>query len=213
MSHERKLNKLNDWRIVYRRYPVEDKPTSTHHHIRTKRAAFDYYENGTHECYELFRSTAKINTYKSLKWHLLVLWYLNPQLDQSKFEELTYFIAKKSNGFITFEISDAYLEKIIYEVSMQDLDRPPKNKLRKIIFKWDCGLTTEEKLVEVGRMVGRTKKASAGDIYEAMLEVHEQGNVIKIIDLAKLLNVTTRTIHRNMGEELVREKELLNKQL
>ena len=32
-----------------------------------------YYEDGTHECYELFRSSAKITTYKIFKWHLLVL--------------------------------------------------------------------------------------------------------------------------------------------
>jgi hypothetical protein len=31
--------------------------------------------------------------------------------------------------------------------------------------------------------------------------------------LATRLNCSARTIHRNMGEELKREKELLNKQL
>ena len=30
------------------------------------------YEDGTHECYQLFRSRAKVTTYKSLKWHMLV---------------------------------------------------------------------------------------------------------------------------------------------
>ena len=69
MSH-RKLDYLNQRRIIYRRYPLDDKPTEV----------YDwgwYYEHGTHQCYELFRSKAKITTYKSLKWHLLVLWYLN----------------------------------------------------------------------------------------------------------------------------------------
>ena len=213
MSHERNLKPLNDWRIVYRREPISDKPTATHIHVRTKKPAFDFYENGTYECYELFRSKAKINTFKSLKWHLLVLWYLNPELDQDKLVKVAYFIAKKSNGFLTFEISESYIDKIVYEVSMCDLDKPPKNKSRKIIFKHDCGLTTEEKLIEVGRMIGRTKKASQGDIYDAMLEIHEKGDTIIVRELAKLLNVTTRTIHRNMGEELKREKELLNQQL
>ena len=67
MSHERNLTYLNNNRITYRRLPITDKPT-----IDTKEYMF--YENGTHECYELFRSSAKITTYKSLKWHLLVLW-------------------------------------------------------------------------------------------------------------------------------------------
>ena len=46
-----------------------------------------FYEDGTYECYELFRSKAKINTYKSLKWHLLVLWYLNPDLNRKNFKQ------------------------------------------------------------------------------------------------------------------------------
>ena len=61
-------------------------------------------QNGTYECYELFRSKAKINTYKSLKWHLLVLWYLNPSMDQDDFEHLAEVIAEPKNGFMTFII-------------------------------------------------------------------------------------------------------------
>ena len=210
---ERKLKPLNDWRIVYRRMPIEDKPTITHIHDRTRKEAFDFYENGTYECYELFRSKAKINTYKSLKWHLLVLWYLNPQLDQDKFAQLAFYIATKSNGFVTFDIPDNYLTKMVYEVSMMDLDEPPKNKLRKIIFRHDCGLTTEEKLIEVGRMIGRARKCTQSDIYEAIISIHEAGKQITMRDIAKMLNVTTRTVHRNIGGELRREKELLNQQL
>ena len=99
MSHERNLEYLNKHRIVYRRMPISDKPTQ-------ENECYMFYENGTHECYELFRSKAKITTYKSLKWHLLVIWYLNPQLDQDRFEEIAYIIANKSHGFITFNISD-----------------------------------------------------------------------------------------------------------
>ena len=39
---------------------------------------------------------------------------------------------------------------------MQDLDRPPNNKLRKIVFKDFCGLDTKEKLSIVGKLVGRS---------------------------------------------------------
>ena len=45
-----------------------------------------------------------ITSYKSLKWHLLTLWYLNPQLSYKEFTELSEFITHKPNGFITFEI-------------------------------------------------------------------------------------------------------------
>ena len=121
MSHERNLKYLNDNRIVYRRMPVSDKPDQ-------ENECYMFYLNGTHECYELFRSKAKITTYRSLKWHLLVLWYLNPQLDQDKFEDIAFVIANKDHGFITFTIPNQLLKQIVYEVSMLDLDEPPKNR-------------------------------------------------------------------------------------
>ena len=46
-----------------------------------------------------------------------------------------------------------------------------------------------------------------------MLSIHDSNRKITIQRLALHLNVSTRTIHRNMCEELKREKELLNKQI
>ena len=172
-----------------------------------------FYEDGTYECYELFRSTAQITTYKSLKWHLLVIWYLNPDMDQTKFHEVAEFITHKPNGFVSFNISSALLDKIVYEVSMLDLDQPPKNKLRKVIFKPYNNLCKQEKLRVVGELIGRTKRITEDDIYDCMLEINNNSNKITIAKLAKLLKCTSRTIHRNMGVELKREKQLLNKQL
>ena len=206
MSHERNLKYLNDHRIVYRRKPITDIPT-----IENK--VYMFYENGTYECYELFRSKAKITTYKSLKWHLLVLWYLNPQLDQDDFMQLAEIICHKPNGFTSFGIHDELLRKIVYEVSMLDLDEPPKNKLRKVIFKYGCGLTKEEKLSIVGELIGRSKRIHEDDIYQCMLDLNDLGKKITITQLALYLECSTRTIHRNMGEQLKREKELLNQQL
>ena len=68
MSHKRNLKYLNDNRIVYRRMPIKDKPT-------VEATYWYHYIEGTYECYHLFTSKAKITTFKSLKWHLLVLWY------------------------------------------------------------------------------------------------------------------------------------------
>ena len=203
MSH-RNLEYLNKHRIVYRRMPVKDKPTQ-------ENECYMFYEDGTYECYELFRSKAKINTYKSLKWHLLVIWYLNPQLDQDRFEEIAYIIANKSHGFITFNISDRLLDKIIYEVSMCDLEEPPKNKLRKVIFK-PTTLSKEEKLRIVGELIGRSKKFHADDIYDLMLMLNHGGWTITIARLARGLDCSTRTVHRNMTKELRKEIKLLNKQ-
>ena len=205
MSHERNLEYLNKHRIVYRRMPITDIP-----HVEA--TYWDHYIDGTYECYELFRSKAKITTYKSLKWHLLVIWYLNPQLDQDKFEDVAYVIANKDHGFITFTIPSQLLKQIIYEVSMLDLDEPPKNRLRKVIFKPFNGMCKEEKLRIVGQLIGRSKKVHKDDIYDLMLSLNHGGWKITIQRLATRLNCSTRTIHRNMCNELKREKELLNKQ-
>ena len=205
MSHDRNLEFLNRRRIVYRRNPITDKPTQ-------ENECYMFYIDGTHECYELFRSKAKITTYKSLKWHLLVIWYLNPQIDPDKFKEVAYTIANKNQGFISFNIPDRLLDKIIYEVSMCDLEEPPNNKLRKVIFK-PSTLSKEEKLRIVGELIGRSKKVHPDDIYECMLELNNNGESITIVKVAKLLDCSTRTIHRNMPVELKREKELLNQQL
>ena len=205
MSHERKLKYLNDRCIVYRRNPITDKPDQ-------ENECYMFYEKGTHECYELFRSKAKINTYKSLKWHLLVIWYLNPQLDQDKFEDIANVIANKDHGFITFTIPKQLLKQIVYEVSMCDLEEPPKNKLRKVIFK-PTTLSKEEKLRIVGSLIGKSKKFHGDDIYDIMLMLNHGGWKITIDRLAKGLDCSTRTVHRNMTEELKREKELLNQQL
>ena len=206
MSHERNLKYLNDNRIVYRRIPISDKPDQ-------ENECYMFYLNGTYECYHLFTSKAKITTFKSLKWHLLVLWYLNPQLDQDQFMRVAEIIAHKPNGFISFQIHEDLLRKIVYEVSMLDLDEPPKNKLRKVIFKPFNGMCKEEKLRIVGQLIGRSKKVHKDDIYELMLSLNHSGWKITIQRLAIRLNCTTRTIHRNMCTELKREKELLNKQL
>jgi len=202
----RKLKYLNDNRIVYRRDPITDKPTQENKY-------YMFYEDGTHECYELFRSKAKITTFKSLKWHLLVLWYLNPDLDQDRFMAVAETIAHKPNGFISFAIHAELLRKIVYEVSMLDLDEPPKNKLRKVIFKYGNMLCKEEKLRIVGELIGRTKRIHSDDIYQCMIDLNDMGKKITMRRIAGLLDCSSRTIHRNMCEQLKREKELLNQQL
>ena len=205
MSHDRNLEFLNRRRIVYRRNPITDKPDQ-------ENECYMFYIDGTYECYELFRSKAKITTYKSLKWHLLVIWYLNPQLTQDEFMEIAEVIANKEQGFISFNIHVNLLRKIVYEVSMMDLEEPPKNKLRKVIFK-PTTLSKEEKLRIVGELIGRSKKFDQGDIYDIMLMLNHGGWKITIDRLARGLDCSTRTVHRNMTEELKREKELLNQQI
>ena len=202
MSH-RNLKYLNDNRIIYRRYSSD---------IPTKQYNWGWhYADGTHGYYAMFNSKAKINTIRSLKWHLLTLWYLNPDLDKDEFIKLANYIIYKSNGFVTFNIGIKLINNIIEDVYRQDLDTPPKNRLRKIVFKDGSGLSTVEKLSLVGSIIGKSK-IKKDDIYEAMLYIHEEGK-ITVKKLAKALKCTERTIYRNMCSELKEEKDLLNKQL
>ena len=206
MSHERNLTYLNNRRLIYRRHPVSDKPD-----IDTRE--FMYYKDGTHQCYELFRSSAKITTYRSLKWHLLVLWYLNPSLNTDEFANLAEYIAEKRHGFVSFNVSAQLLDKVIYEVNMSDLDRPPNNKLRKVIFKPFSGLTKEQKLSIVGQLVGQSPRIQPDDIYAVMVDMHDNKQKITIRKLSELLKVSSRTVYRHMCQDLKKEKELLNQQL
>jgi len=203
MSH-RNLKYLNDNRIIYRRYS-SDNPTSSH-------GWGWYYADGTYGYYALFNNKAKINTIRSLKWHLLTLWYLNPELNKDDFKLLSEYIIYKENGFVTFNIGVKLINQVVEDVFKQDLDTPTKNRLRKIVFKDYTGLSTNDKLKIVGTIIGGAKGIKQDDIYEAMLYIHEEGQ-ITINKLAKALNCTNRTIHRHMNEELKLEKQLLNKQL
>ena len=103
--------------------------------------------------------------------------------------------------------------RMVYEISMLDLDEPPKNKMRKVIFKYGNGMCKEEKLRIVGQLIGRSKTITRDNIYELMLSLNHGGWKITIARLARCCKCSTRTIHRNMCDELKREKELLNKQL
>jgi len=201
MSYERNTRYLNDKRIIYRTVPT-DEPSKVYEWGL-------YYEHGTYQCYDLFRSKAKINTYKSLKWHLLVLWYLNPNLNKEEFTRLAHVITYKKNGFTTFDINEKVLDKILNDVYLSDLEEPPKNRLRKIIFNPMCGLDSKEKLSIVGKLIGR-KSMDEGSIYQCMLDLSEQGEKITIERLAGLLKCSSRTIHRNMSTELKKEKDHLN---
>ena len=205
-QYERNLELLNKRRVVYRRLPITDVPD-------IENDMYMFFENGTYQCYDLFKSTAKITTYKSLKWHLLVIWYLNPGMDQDEFMDIALDISAKTNGYVSFNVPTNLLNKIVYEVSMLDLIEPPKNKLRKVIFKLHCGLAKDEKLRIVGQLIGRSNKTHPDDVYQAMIDIHDLGQKITIKRISNVLCVSSRTVHRYMCEDLKREKELLNKQL
>lgn len=204
--NKRNINWLIKHKVIFKRDPITDKPTLETHQYK-------YYENGTYECYHLFNSKAKITTYKSLKWHFFVLYYLNmDNIINSDFVTLARFIANKDNGFVTFFIKNKLLEDIIGDI-LQQGGEPPKNKLRKIIFKMSTGLSLREKLSIVGRLIGRSKIDNSM-IYDTMLYIrYGLKQKVTISRIAKILNCSTRTIYRNMNSRLKIEKYTLNEEL
>ena len=207
MSHERNIKWLNDRRVIYRKDPWSDVPT-------VETPYYKFYEKGTHQCYHLFNSTAKITTYRSLKWHFYVLYFLNENAFISIIDLINVFkfIADKENGFVTFFISDKKLDAMINDV-FENGGEPPVNKKRKIIFKPWTPLTQEDKMRIVGELIGRSKRIDEEAIYQCMLDLNEYGKKITVGRVAGLLNCSTRTIHRNMCKELNKEKQYLNNQL
>ena len=201
MSHNRNMKWLNDRRVRYRQDPVNDKPTE-------ETALYSYHENGTYECYHLFRSKAKITTYRSLKWHFLVLYYLN-QEHGLLLSHVYEFIANKQNGFVTFFISDKKLQEMIDDV-FNTGGEPPINKIRKVIFKDYSGLTPSEKMSIVGKLVGRSSRVDEEAIYQCMLDLNHDGKNITWSRIAGLLDCSTRTIQRKLTQQLKDEKQTLN---
>ena len=134
-------------------------------------------------------------------------------MTHSDFDTLAEFICNKENGFITFYCPKRIQEKIIDECYLYDQEEPPKNKLRKIIFRDNSGLTTKQKQQIIGKLIGRQKKAQPEDIYEAMLSINDNKEKITINKIATILNVSTRTIYRNITKGLVNEKSFLNEEI
>ena len=203
---ERRFKYLWDRQVVYRRDPITDIPDE-------ETREYMFFKEGTYQCYDLFRSRAKITTWKSFYWHMMVLWYLNPEWEDSDAMEVATYLAYKPNGFTTFNMNKWNIARLVHEVSILDLETPPRNKLRKIIFKPSCGLDKTEKLRIVGKLIGRLRGVQKEDLYEAMIQINYEGDSIIISKLAKMLNVTPRTIHRHMCDELKKVKVELNEQI
>jgi len=122
------------------------------------------------------------------------------------------FIADKENGFVTFFISDKKLESMINDV-FESGGEPPINKKRKIIFKDFCGLSFDQKMSIVGKLIGRSRRIDEEAIYQCMLDLIYYGKKITWSRVAGLLDCSERTIIRNINNELKKEKDILNEEI
>tara|TARA_A100001515_G_scaffold1689_1_gene1653 strand:- start:2722 stop:3153 length:432 start_codon:yes stop_codon:yes gene_type:complete len=143
---------------------------------------------------------------------MLVLKHLNQEWSNKDVLDVAIYLADKNNGFTTFNMSRWNIERVVKDLDLIDCSDPPRNKLRKVIFKFNCGLDKSQKLSIVGKLIGRSSVTSE-DIYEAMLQTNYEGDKIIISKLAKMLKVTPRTIYRRMCKDLKQTKEELNNEL
>lgn len=206
IKYERRLDILRQRKIIWRRSPTTDIPTEIHEWG-------SYYKDGTYQNYALFQQPNKISTMNMFNWHLRVLWYLNPDLDKIKFESLCNFMADVKNGFVMHTFKEKALAYVIENIYESDLEKPPQNALRKIVFNEFHGLTTKQRQQISGKYARLGNGISPEDIYDEMLKMNQERIKITIIGLATNLKCTKRTIHRNLNETLRDEKKELNKSL
>ena len=67
-------------------------------------------------------------------------------------------------------------------------------------------------VIMAGGKSSRMNGIDKSDIYEAMMQTNYENSKITISGLAKILNVTPRTIYRHMNDELKQEKIKLNEE-
>ena len=203
---DRRFKYLWDKQVVYRRDPITDIPDEENN-------TYMFYKSGTYECYDLFRSKAKITTWRSFYWHMLVLQHLNPDWSAEDKLQVATFLSYKPNGFTTFNMNKWNINRVVSDIDKMDADEPPRNKLRKIIFKSNTGLTKSEKLSIVGKLIGRLNGIKKEDIYDSMLLLNDSDQNITIAKIAKSLKCTPRTVHRHMCDELKQIKIELNEEI
>lgn len=203
MSQDRRMKWLEDNRVITACYPWSDKPTET----------YDwgwYYEDGTYQKYDLFWYSAKIGSIKSLKWHIFTLRFLNPDMDDEKFEQVVNYICDTKNNFITFDVNQKVIDNLISEALNDPLDYAPPNKLRKVIFKQTCGLDRKQKMKIVGSIIGKGNSLSESEIESVMRWLNENGHEITNGRLERELGKSVRTIQRAMTPALRELRDELN---
>ena len=205
-SYIRNHQMLEHLRILYVQYPDVSIPYVEYDWGR-------HYPEGTTEYYHLFRGRGKINTFKSLSWHVSVLRYLNPEMNQADFNSFIHRLCKLENGFLLLRVkTNAINDLLEYIHNELDAEDKPHNSPRKIVFNWNCGLSPEEKMSIAGSLSSNIS-AAPNDIYESMVQIHEDDVKISSERISVMLGCSKKTVDRNMNAELKIEKKFLNQQL
>jgi hypothetical protein len=192
---ERKISYLVDRNIIYKKDPsLEDD-------ILRKKISYDwgtYYPDGVYGYYNLFSNKSKIYNLGQMFNTFWTLRYCNPNMDIDAFYKLCYFISARDNGFCIFDVKPEWINQKVEEILEGNFlyERPP-SPLRKFIFKQSLGLSAKQRMAIASSVSNSFKsKVDASDIYEIMLQLHDEGRKVTIKLTANLLNVHIRTINR-----------------
>ena len=206
MTPNRNLNWLWNRRVVTLRYPTTDNPTKAFYWGW-------FYKDGTHQYYHLFNKPHRINTFKSYKWHIAVIKYLNNGMSFEDFTQTCLFIKEQANGFSVIDIPNNKAMIMINDVFKNNTDLCPSNKIRKVVFKVACGLETHEKLAIVGHLIGRSKRLDVKDIISSMRFIHHSGYRVSIAKIARHFNCSRNTLYAILSDEAQEEINRLNNAL
>lgn len=192
---ERRIDYLLDRRIRFKKDPDEFDD------IERKKIEYPwgyYYPDGVYGYYNLFSNNSKIYNLGQMFNTFWTLWYINPGMSVDAFYQLCNFISVRDNGFCIFDVKQGWIDQKVQEVidGNFQFERPP-SPLRKFIFKQSLALTGRQKMSIASSISNNFKsKIDASDIYEIMLQLHDEGRKVTIRLIANSLNVHIRTINR-----------------
>lgn len=194
---------LHNQRIIYSKYPDA---------VASKEYDWGwYYENPVSGYYRVLWKDIKICYIGHLKYIMHSLSYLNQGISYGDFAGACLYISNSTNGFLhdNFTYSSNKLLEMIDEAYYRE-QHPPQTRPRRIVFKVNSGLTSQEKMAIAGKLI-KNKRFTQEKIYNAMLIINET-DYITNRKLASLIGCTVRTVQRNMSIELKEERKILNKQ-
>jgi hypothetical protein len=127
--------------------------------------------------------------------------YLNPHFDKSDLEKCIFYV---SNTHFAIkhksEIIRSIINKVIRKQKLKKLK--PYTVKRKLIFNPSLIIPIEKKREIIGKKCGGKVINRPESLYEAFEQVQELNLKPTLVEVAKLLHVTERTIRNHMTEEL-----------
>lgn len=168
--------------------------------------------NPPYDYYNIFTTNElTIVSYKSFTWMVSVLYHLNRdaiRLDNRILFNAAQFASETLVKYVS--ILPNYVDNLVEGII--DRDEIPTPQPRHIIFNPLTTLSRNDKLMIVGKHAPSRKKTFSADKIEEVIELMmTYKKKITFSEVAKTLGCSTKTIQRNLSEELKKHIENYNK--